>query len=233
VAREKARREGHDTPEAFGRADMHNPRGKKTVAEAGKDRIAVERALASTLGYALDETRGNTEEAAIAWFEDGFVYLNRSVLARRGLDLEHIKSALADALRARMGVGAAYTNTQIGNGLPAEAPGGLAVTRSFRADRAGDVYAILKPGWIWFYEKDAGTSHGEPNEDDLHVPVAAWGAGVAAGSYDTPTSPLAIAKTVGALFGFEVGEPDVLPLAPVLGSAQPAVPAKKAAAARQ
>ncbi|HEV2064000.1 MAG TPA: alkaline phosphatase family protein, partial [Thermoanaerobaculia bacterium] len=197
VAREKARRAGTERPDMAGRCDMHNPRGKRTLAEAGKDRLAVERALASTLGYTLDETRGNTDEAAIVWFEDGFVYLNRPVLARRGLDLERVKSALADALRARTGVAAAYTNTQIGNGLPADAPGGLAVTRSFRADRAGDVYAILKPGWIWFYEKDAGTTHGEPNDDDLHVPVAAWGAGVAAGRYDTPTSPLAIAKTVG------------------------------------
>jgi arylsulfatase A-like enzyme len=233
VAREKARRAGTERPDMAGRCDMHNPRGKKTVAEAGKDRLAVERALASTLGYTLDEARGNTEEAAIVWFEDGFVYLNGPVLARRGLDLERVKIALSDALRARTGVAAAYTNTQIGNGLPADAPGGLAVTRSFRADRAGDVYAILKPGWIWFYEKDAGTTHGQPNEDDTHVPVAAWGAGVAAGRYDTPTSPLAIAKTVGALFGFEIGEPDVLPLAPVLGTAQPAASAKKAAAARQ
>lgn len=231
VAREKARRAGTERPDMAGRCDMHNPRGKKTLAEAGKDRLAVERALTSTLGYTLDETRGNTEEAAIVWFEDGFVYLNRPVLARRGLDLERVKGALADALRARTGVAAAYTNTQIGNGLPADAPGGLAVTRSFRADRAGDVYAILKPGWIWFYEKAAGTTHGQPNEDDTHVPLAACGSGVAAGRYDMPTSPLAIAKTVGALFGFAVGEPDVEPLAPVLGSAVPAEPAKKVATA--
>jgi hypothetical protein len=166
------------------------------------------------------------------WFEDGFVYLNRPLLGRRGLELERVKSALADALRARTGIAAAYTNTQIGNGLPADAPGALAVTRSFRADRAGDVYAILKPGWIWSSEKDAGTTHGQPNDDDQHVPVAAWGAGVAAGRYDTPTSPLAIAKTVGALFGFAVGEPDVLPLNPVLSSTQPDVPAGRTAAVR-
>jgi arylsulfatase A-like enzyme len=216
VARERARRAGTESPDMAGRCDMHNPRGKKTVAEAGLDRLAVERQIAGALGYTLDETKSNADEGAIAWFEDGFIYLNRPALARRGLDLERVKNALRDALRTRPGVAAAYTNTEIDDGLPAGAPGALAVTRSFRADRAGEVYGILKGGWVWFYEKNAGTTHGQPNEDDTHVPVAAWGAGVRAGTYDTPTSPLAIAKTVGALFGFEVGEPDVEPLAPVL-----------------
>jgi hypothetical protein len=229
VARERARRAGTERPDMAGRCDMRNPRGKKTVAEAGADRLAVERQIAGALGYTLDETKSNTDEAAIAWFEDGFVYLNRPALARRGLDLERVKNATRDALQARPGVAAAYTNTQIDDGLPPEAPGALAVTRSFRADRAGEVYAILKAGWIWFYQKNAGTTHGQPNEDDTHVPVAAWGEGVRAGTYDTPTSPLAIAKTVGALFGFEVGEPDVLALVPVLPRTEAA---GKTAAAR-
>ena len=227
VAREKARRAGTERPDMAGRCDMHNPRGKKTVGEAGVDRLAVERQLAGSLGYALDENKPNADEAAIAWFEDGFLYLNRPVLARRGLDLERVKNAVREALQGRPGVAGVYTNTQIGNGLPADAPGGLAVTRSFRADRAGEVYAILKAGWIWLYEKNAGTTHGQPDEDDTHVPVAAWGAGVRAAVNDTPTSPLAIARTIAAIFGFEVGEPDVEPLA--LGLAREA-PAAKAAA---
>ncbi len=202
VAREKARRAGTDRPDMAGRCDMHNPRGKRTVAEAGVDRLVVERQVAQVLGYTLDEGKPNIEEAAIAWFEDGFIYLNRPVLRRRGLELERVKNAVRDAVKARTGPAGAYTNTEIGNGLPPDAPGGLAVMRSFRADRAGEVYAILNPGWIWFYEKNAGTTHGEPNEDDTHVPVAAWGAGVAPGRYDTPTSPLAIAKTVGAALRF-------------------------------
>ena len=229
VARERARRAGSDGPDLWGRADMRNARGKRTVADVGTDRSAVERQAAAALGYSLDETRPNADEGAIAWFEDGFVYLNRPVLSRRGIDLERAKNAVAEALRSRSGVAGAYTNTQIGNGLSANAPGGAAVMRSFRSDRAGEVYAILKPGWIWFYDRPAGTTHGQPNEDDVHVPLAAWGPGVAAGTYETPTSPLAIAKTVGAVFGFAVGEPDVEPLSPVLAGAHPA---KKVAAAR-
>jgi arylsulfatase A-like enzyme len=231
VAREKAKREGQDPrPDAFGRFNMKNPGGKKTFAEAGSDRLDIERQVARDLGYALDETRANSEEAAIAWFEDGFLWLNRPVLARRGIDLERAKNAVRERLRGRPGIAAAYTNTEIGNGLPADAPASLAVTRSFRADRAGEVYAILKPGWIWFYASNAGTTHGQPNESDTHVPVLAWGAGVAAGKHAEETSPLAIAKTVGALFGFDVGEPDVQPLPGI--AIRPARPAAAAASAR-
>jgi hypothetical protein len=223
---------GQSGPTWRARCDMRNPRDKRTVAETGVDRLFVERQVAQVLGYALDEGKPNMEEAAIAWFEDGFIYLNRPVLRRRGLELERVKNAVRDAVKARPGPAGAYTNTEIGNGLPPDAPGGLAVMRSFRADRAGEVYAILNPGWIWFYEKNAGTTHGDPTEDDTHVPVAVWGAGVAAGRYDTPTSPLAIAKTVGALFGFEIGEPDVQPLAPVLEPCS-RLHLKKAAEARR
>ncbi len=213
VACERERRAGREpAPDAFGRFDFGNPGGKKTIADAGVDRLQIERRVAHELGYALDEKRSSADEAAIASFQDGFVYLNRPVLARRGIDLERAKSAVAAALRERPGVAAAYTNTEIGNGLPVGATAAEAVERSFRADRAGEVYVILKPGWIWFYRANAGTTHGQPNESDSHVPLLAWGAGVAAGRYESPTSPLAIAKTVGAIFDFAVGEPDVKPL---------------------
>ncbi len=143
--------------------------------------------------------------------------MNRPGLKRRGVDLERAKAALREATRARPGVAAAYTNTEIGNGLSSDEAVAAAVERSFRADRAGEVYAVLKPGWIWFFERAAGTTHGQPNDDDLHVPLLAWGKGVAAGHYDTLVSPLAIAKTVGKVFRFAVGESDVDPLAPLVG----------------
>jgi hypothetical protein len=37
------------------------------------------------------------------------------------------------------------------------------------------------------------------------------------GSYGDPVAPVSIARTVGALFGFDAGEPDAPVLAPVLG----------------
>lgn len=117
----------------------------------------------------------------------------------------------------RRGVAGAWTNTEIGDGLPASAPNGLAIERSFRADRSGDVYVVLAPGWMWSFGRDTGTTHGQPVDDDMRVPLAAWGPDVRPGSYGEKAAPVSIARTVAELFGFEAGEPDAPVLAPVLG----------------
>ena len=205
---------------AAGRIDLSNSRTAEEhpiVRELGGDRFALEWFLARKFGYEIDPDQPAPLEAAVAFFEEPCLYLNRAVLARRGLDVEAVKLAVRDWLRSRPGVETAWTNTEVGNGLPASAPHGLAIERSFRADRSGDVFATLKPGWMWSYGRETGTTHGQPNDDDARVPLAAWGPGIRAGSYGGHVSPISIAKTVAALFGFEAGEPDAEVLLPVLG----------------
>jgi hypothetical protein len=48
--------------------------------------------------------------------------------------------------------------------------------------------------------------------------------GVAAGTYDIPVETVSIAKTLGALFRFDVGAADAALLEPLLGNAAPVVP---------
>lgn len=218
VAREKARRlTGKDDPDLAGRVDFGNGRGAgAAVRDASPDRLALEMHLAAAFGYPLDPALPNALEGAVSRFEDpiGF-YLNRPVIARRRLPPEKVKEAIRDWVRGRPGVRVAYTNTEIANGLPATEPFALAIERSFRADRSADVVAYLLPGWI--FRKQPGSTHGEPTDDDSRVPLLAWGPGVRAGSWDLRASPLSIARTVGALYGFEAGEPDAEVLQPVLG----------------
>ncbi len=221
VARAKARvRTGKDDPTLAGRVDLDNSGGDSgRVSEDSRDRLALERDLAKRFGYALDENGSNFSQGAVLFFEEPGLYLNKTVLARRGLSAERIKEAVRDFLRGLPGVSSAYTNTEIGDGLPPGAPYAQAIDRSFRADRSGDIFIVLKPGWMWFYGKEAGTTHGQPSEDDSRVPLAVWGPYVVPGFYDTPVSPLAIARTVGKIFGFEAGEADVEPLEAVVRAA--------------
>lgn len=231
VARAKHRlRTGRDDPSVAGRVNLNGGRGETAaVSEGSKDRVELERHLARRFSYALEPGLPNPQEGAVLFFEEPSLYLNRAVLARRGLSLESVKEEARDFVRKIPGVVLAYTNTEIGDGLPATAPHSLAIERSFRADRSGDVFIVLKPGWIWSYGKEAGTTHGQPSDDDARVPVLAWGAGVKAGSWDPKVSPLSIARTVGALFGFEVGESDAEILEPILGRG---IGTKRVAAAR-
>lgn len=221
VIRAKARARGERADESTaGRLDLSNGKGETaSVRETSSERQRLEAFLAEKFHYELDTARPNIQEGAIVFFEEPSFYLNRLVLARRGLDVEKVKEAVRDWVKSRPGVEAAYTNTQIGNGLPAIAPHALAIARSFRADRSGDVFVILKPGWMWSYGREAGTTHGQPNDDDTRVPLLVWGPGVKAGSWGPKVSPISIARSVAALFGFEAGEPDAEVLDPVLGRA--------------
>ena len=206
---------------ASGRVDLSNSRAGEfpTLKQLGGDRFALETFLARKFGYELDSDAPNAREGAVLFFEEPCLYVNRPVLARRRLEVEAVKQAARDWIRGRPGVAAAYTNTEILDGLPATDPYALAIERSFRADRSGDVFVVLKPGWMWSYGREAGTTHGQPNDDDARVPLAAWGPGVKAGFWGPKVSPISISRTVGALFGFEVGEPDADVLEPVLGRA--------------
>ena len=203
-----------------GRVDFSNARDKRedpTLKQLGGDRFALEWFLARKFGYELDTDARNATEGAIANFQEPSFYLNRPVLARRGLSVEKVKEAVRDWMQTRPGVLEAFTNTEIVNGLPATAPFALAIERSFRADRSGDVYVVLKPGWMWSDGREAGTTHGQPHDDDARVPLLAWGPGVLHGSWAPKVSPISIARTIAALYGFEAGEPDAEVLEPVLG----------------
>jgi hypothetical protein len=218
MAREKARRRaGRDDPGITGRVDFGIATGAgAAVRDAAPDRLALEKHLAATFGYSLDPALPNALEGAVLRFEEpiGF-YLNRSVIKRRGLSPEKVKEAIRGWARSRPGVRAAYTNTEIADGLPASEPLALAIARGFRADRSPDVAVFLEPGWI--FRKDSGSTHGQPSDDDSRVPLLAWGSGVRAGSWNIRVSPLSIARTVGALFGFEAGAADAEILQSVLG----------------
>jgi len=218
VALERERRRtGKNDPDLAGRVDLGNaPATSPTLAQAAPDRVALEKHLAAKFGYSLDPSLPNAQEGVILRFEDPLgMYLNRPVVARRRLDPEKVKVAVADWLRGRPGVLQAYTNTEVGNGLPASDPLALAVARSFRADRSPEVLVYLRPGWI--FRKEGGSTHGQPRDDDARIPLLAWGPGVLAGSWNIRVSPLSIARTVGALYGFEAGAADAEVLQPVLG----------------
>src|SRR5262249_34986623 len=141
------------------------------------DRLALEKFLAGKFGYEIDLDGPLEREGAIADFQEPGLTVNRSAAARRAVDVQKLNAAVRDCVRSRPGVLSAFTNTEISDGLPSDAPHALAIERSFRADRSCDVFVVLKPGWMWSSGIEAGTTHGQPNDDDRRVPLAAFGAG--------------------------------------------------------
>ncbi|MEP6471929.1 MAG: alkaline phosphatase family protein [Acidobacteriota bacterium] len=218
VARERARRTtGRDDPGVAGRVDLGTGVvSAAKVSDGSAERVALEKHLAAKFEYSLDLAAPNALEGAVVRFEEPLgLYLNRAVLARRRLPPEEVKVAVRDWLRGRPGIRASWTNTEIADGLPPTEPLALPVERAFRADRSPDVAVYLRPGWS--FRKEPGAAHSQPTDENLRVPLLAWGPGVRAGSWAIRVSPLSIARTIGALYGFPVGEEDAEVLQPVLG----------------
>jgi hypothetical protein len=102
------------------------------------------------------------------------------------------------------GLADAFTNTELLAANAHASPVEQLMRASYRSDRSGDVLMALRPGWIWMWGSNS-TTHGQPVENDLHVPLMFWGAGVRPGTYDLEASPLDLSATLGAIAGVKAG----------------------------
>jgi len=59
----------------------------------------------------------------------------------------------------------------------------------------------LQPGSVWDYPNLLIAMHGQPSEDDSHVPIILWGRGVRRGSYPGRMNTVDIAPTLSVLLG--------------------------------
>jgi hypothetical protein len=195
-----------------GRVDFRNPKSTmRTLGELVPQRRALEMATARKLGLKVSEAT-KLSDAFILFFEEPAVYLNWMHIRELKLDGERVKRAIRDAAKELKGVRAAFTNSELSETNTQAAGIEQALRLSFRADRSGDVLFALKPGYVWSYG-DTGTTHGEAVDDDQHVPLLLFGAGVTHGTWDDDVAPTFLARSIGALLGVEAGGPDtrVLP----------------------
>lgn len=197
---------GHDA----GRFGMGDPRKTdKTFADHAKhspERVQIEKSVAAAFKIEVtDETAIN--DRFIHSFDEPGLYLNWDRIRGLNLDGEQVKTAIRDAVRKMPGVAGAWTSSEL-NAPNRQASGvELAMRNAFRADRSGDVLVALSPGWIWNYGP-TGTTHGQPVEADMHVPVLLYGRGITPGTYPTAAAPTDLAKTLGSLLGVDAGGPD-------------------------
>ena len=180
------------------------------LAKTSPERVQLEKSVAAALKFDVSD-QTPIYDRLIRTFQEPAIYLYWERVRALKLDGERVKVAMRDAVRKMKGVAGAWTNSELmipnANATGVE----LAIRNAFRADRSGDVLIALKPGWIWNYGT-TGTTHGQPVEDDMHVPVMLYGRGITPGSYTTPAAPTDLAKTLGTLLGVDAGGPDSIVL---------------------
>lgn len=189
-----------------GRLDIRTPDpGAQRISDLPPTRIDIERALARKLGvpFAVDAPLAN---ALVYFFEEPSLWINWSRMAALKLDGERVKRALRDVMRAMKdhGIDDAWTSTEMLVPNPKASRIEQLMRNSYRSDRGGDVLMALRPGWIWMWGSNS-TTHGQPVDSDMHVPLMFWGAGVKPGRYEEEASPLDLARTLGRVVGVDAG----------------------------
>ena len=109
------------------------------------------------------------------------VFLNRELIAEKGLGLYEVQNVAAEMLFSLEGVAESYSANAIGH-LDYNA-GGLkgSLTRGYNQARSGDILYSLRPGWLQG-GRPTGTSHGSGFTYDTHVPMLWYGTGIPQGS---------------------------------------------------
>lgn len=187
-----------------GRIDIRNPDpGAQTISELPPTRIEIERLLARRLGVTFDVS-APLSHALVYFFEETGLWLNWRRIAALRLDPERTKRAFRDVMRSIDGVAGAWTNSELLVPNPGASRTERLLRESHRSDRSGDVIVALRPGWIWHWGSNS-TTHGQPVENDLRVPLMFWGSGIKPGTYAIDASPVDLASTLGRLLGVDAG----------------------------
>jgi hypothetical protein len=117
------------------------------------------------------------------------IYLNYRMLKASKIDPDEAAAKLADWLSKQPDIDRAYTRKQLLGELPAADKFAAMMRRSYYPGRGGDVMVILKPYYLPG-SYGTGSTHGTPHPYDTHVPLLAYGPGVAGGRRDEKVTPL-------------------------------------------
>jgi len=178
-----------------GRIDLADGAGraKGKIGDMPAVRQRMEYELAQRLSVKEDGFTPLTQ-SLILTYQEPSLYLNWEALGKERLSL--VRTALKTYLLQLEGVEAVYTSEEIATGRVPEY-----VRLSYRPDRSGDLVIVLKRGWIDMGGE--GTTHGQPWDDDAHVPLLFWGAGVGAGESVAPVDIAQVAPTLAAALGLD------------------------------
>ncbi len=135
------------------------------------------------------------------WFLDistAEIFLNRSRIKYRGIDLAEIQTFVADRLMEFPFISEVFTATALAQRNITD-PFIQLLQNGYHTKRSGDVMMIMKSGYLYGELDDRGTSHGNPYTYDTHIPILFYGIGIPAGSSVRKVSITDIAPTVSMI----------------------------------
>jgi len=125
------------------------------------------------------------------------VVLDRQLIRERGLDEQAVRDAVVEEFRQLPNVAFAFDFNKAATAPVPELLRERAL-KGFHNDRSGDIIFMLEPGWYGFGKGSSpvGTTHGEWNPYDAHIPLLFYGWQVEHGSTSREVHITDIAPTI-------------------------------------
>lgn len=165
-------------------------------------RVSLDSVIAA-VNHDLDRIAG-AGTASRQWleFETGLVFLrDNGRLAAVGIRTDSILDALAVRIARVQGVARVIKPADLARADTASDPVARRWLHLLSPDAGVVLTVTLQPGSIWSAADLPIAMHGQPSEDDTHVPIMFWGRGVRHGSYAGRMNTVDIAPTLGVLLG--------------------------------
>lgn len=148
-----------------------------------KDKFGVENLVASSINYHF-----------------GF---DLKRISQNKLDYEAVKKATVSFLQKQPGIQFAVDIEHIGE-APIPEPIKSKIINGYNSKRCGPVMIIPDPGWFGGYEGGTGTTHGNWNPYDTHIPLVFMGWGIQKGSTNRTVKMSDISPTLAALLHIQL-----------------------------
>jgi predicted AlkP superfamily pyrophosphatase or phosphodiesterase len=189
------------------------PERTRTKIGAPAYRVNLDSILAAT-NRDLDRLGGTVAQPRM-WltFDTGMLFLeDNGRFAATGVKTDSVLEALAARIVRVQGVARVIRPADLIRADTASDPVARRWLHHLPPDAGVVLTVTLQPGSVW----DGGVPiamHGQPSDDDAHVPIIFWGRGIKRGSYTGRMNTVDIAPTLAALLG-------ISPLALVDGRAR-------------
>jgi predicted AlkP superfamily pyrophosphatase or phosphodiesterase len=132
-------------------------------------------------------------------FAEGMVFVDRAAFARAHVDVDSTLRRFADAVRKVPGVGRVDFVRALAQADTVRDAVARRWIHMLSPELPVELVVSLEPYAYWAGTPNA--THGTPNDEDAHVPVVFWGAGVRAGRYGEFARVVDIAPTIAHVLG--------------------------------
>jgi predicted AlkP superfamily pyrophosphatase or phosphodiesterase len=171
----------------------------KTGAQAYRVNIDT---IVSAVNRDLDRVAGAGSSREWLSFDTGMLFLqDNGRFAATGMKTDSILDAVAARIRAVPGVGRVDRVADLPRADTASDPVARRWIHHLPPDAGVVLVVTLQPASVWDIPNAPIAMHGQPTDDDSHVPIVFWGRGVKRGIYRGRANTVDIAPTLGRLLG--------------------------------